>query len=392
MKIGVLGGSFNPIHQGHLFIADKALTMLKLDRIIMIPTYRSPFKLSAEDKDSSAEDRLAMLAAAVAGDSRIAIDDCEIRREGVSYTVDTLEDIIERYVPTGKPYLIIGDDLAEDFLKWRNSERIFQLANLVIARRNNPSPAKYPFEFTPLYNDVMNVSSQMIRQMISKDKDWRSLVPAGARAIIEDRKLFDYPGSSAASEDCTMETIMRIETAARLSLSTTRFLHSRNTALLASDLCRRFGLDPMAGYLAGIAHDIAKELDGKQMRELVKNDGLPITDIEKEKPNFLHGRAAAVLLREHFDIHNKEVIDAVAFHTAGVKNMGPLCKIVYIADKTEPSRNNVDPEIRKMCYERDLDTVLFAVLKKTVVKLESKKVDLSEGTLWMLEKMKEANR
>ena len=90
MKLGILGGSFNPVHFGHLFLADKALSALGLDRVVMIPAYRSPFKLAAEGMENSAADRLDMLAAAVEGDSRLAIDCCEIRREGISYTVDTL--------------------------------------------------------------------------------------------------------------------------------------------------------------------------------------------------------------------------------------------------------------------------------------------------------------
>ena len=121
MKLGILGGSFNPVHLGHLFLADKALVTLKLDTVVLIPAYRSPFKLQAEGMESGADDRLAMLAAAVCGDGRLAIDDCEIRRGGVSYTVDTLEDIIVRYMPTGKPSIIIGDDLAVDFPKWHKS-------------------------------------------------------------------------------------------------------------------------------------------------------------------------------------------------------------------------------------------------------------------------------
>jgi len=387
MKLGILGGSFNPVHMGHLFLADKALTMLKLDRVVMIPAFRSPFKLSSEDVDCAADDRLAMLAASVTGDSRIAIDDCEIRREGVSYTADTLEDIITRYMPSGKPVLIIGDDLADEFLKWRNSEKIMELADIAIARRNNPSVVKYPYKHIPLYNEVLNVSSQMVRQRIGAGKDWKSLVPPGTRTIIEDRQLYGLAAKSL-SEEASHETVMRVETAVRQTLSTERFLHSRNTAIAAYDLCGRFGLDPMAGYLAGIAHDYAKELDSKLITKLVKNDGLPITELEKEKPNLMHGRAGAVLLREHFNINNKEILDAVAFHTAGSENMGPLSKVIYIADKTEVSRS-IDPELRKMCYERDLDTVFFAVLGKTVSKLQSKKLDLSEGTLWLLERMKE---
>jgi len=397
VKLGIFGGSFNPVHIGHLFIADKAISTLKLDRVVMVPAYRSPFKLDAEGMESRADDRIAMLAAAVAGDSRIAIDDCEIRRAGISYTVDTLEDIIARYMPEGKPSLIIGDDLAEDFTKWKDNEKILQLAEIVIACRINTTAVDYPFPYTIIYNEVMNVSSKKVRQKIANGSDWRSLVPCGVRTLIEDRRLYGFSGDRGPSynakgfgEVLSSAVILRIEAAVMEALSITRFLHSRNTAILAQDLCRRFGLDPMAGYLAGIAHDLCKQLDAKQLMKLVKSDGKAISALEKSKPNLLHGRAAAVLLRGRFHIHNKDILEAVAFHTSGNENMSPLAKVIYIADKAEVSRN-IDPALRRMCYEENLDSIFFAVLKKTISKLQSKDLALSEETLKLWKKMKEKN-
>ena len=407
MKLGILGGSFNPIHIGHLFLADMVISKFNLDRVVFIPTYRSPFKLTAEDTENiedTERDRLDMLAAAVTGDSRLAIDDCEIRRKGVSYTVDTLEDIIARYMPKGKPVLIIGDDLAAEFPKWQNSDRILKLADVVIARRITPDSSRliYAFPHTMIDNDVMNVSSQMIRQRIGEEKDgdsaasgWRSLVPPGVRAIIEDRRLYMKRAAAAREislqnefdDDSSQELIQRVETSARETLSLERFLHSRNTALMASDMCRRFGLDPAAGYLAGIAHDLAKQIDNKLMIKLVKKAGYGISLLEKNKPNLLHGKAAAVLLRDRFCINNKDIIEAVACHTSGSESMGPLAKVIYIADKTEVSRN-IDPALRKMCFENELDEILFAVLEKTIVKLQSRKLDLSEDTIKLLNKIK----
>jgi nicotinate-nucleotide adenylyltransferase len=391
VKLGILGGSFNPVHLGHIFLADKAIFNLKLDRVVMIPAYRSPFKLAAEGMEDGAAYRLEMLAAAVTGDSRLAVDDCEIRRQGVSYTIDTLEDIIRRYMPSGKPVLIIGDDIAGDFPNWRDSKKILRLAEIAVARRLNAAEVKYPFAHINIDNEVMNISSQTIRQRIAEGKDWRSLVPAGVRAVIEDRRLYGFSCFAGTDKDCTNDTILRVESAARETLSIVRYLHSRNTALLAYDLCRRFGLNPMAGYLAGIAHDLGKELDNKQQMKLAKSDGMEITGLERERPNLLHGRAAAVLLRERFCIHNEDVLEAVAVHTSGKINMGLLAKIIYIADKAEVSRN-IDSELRRMCYEDDLDSIFYAVLKKTVSKLQSRDLNISEETLHFLEKMKERGR
>ena len=388
MRLGIMGGSFNPVHLGHLFIADKALVTLKLDRLILIPAYISPFKSGAENMESGADDRIKMLAAAVSGDSRLAIDACEINREGISYTIDTLEDIIARYLPSGKPFLIIGDDIALEFPKWKDSAKITRLAEIVVARRSGNAALEYPFPHRLMDNEIINISSRDVRKKIEKGSDWRSLVPSGVRTIIEDRRLYNL--AKKPDEESLQSVISRVEEAARETLNTVRFLHSRNTALLARDLCVRFGLDPQAGYLAGIAHDLGKQLDVRQTLKLAKSDGMEISALEKEKPNLLHGRAAAVLLSERFGVNNKDILEAVAFHTMGIENMCSLSKVIYIADKTEVSRN-IDPALRKMCYEDSLDSIFFAVLKKTVSKLRSRELDLSSDTLKLLEKMMEGN-
>jgi nicotinate-nucleotide adenylyltransferase len=99
MKLAILGSSFNPIHLGHLIAADEVLSELHYDRVVLVPAYRSPFKLATSGMEDSTHARLEMAAAAIAGNPQLAIDDCEIRRGGVSCTVDTVAAIIRRYAP-----------------------------------------------------------------------------------------------------------------------------------------------------------------------------------------------------------------------------------------------------------------------------------------------------
>lgn len=391
MRLAILGGSFNPVHLGHLFLADAVLSALGYDRVVLIPAYRSPFKPAAAHMESGARDRLELLAASITGDPRLTVDDCEIRREGVSYTADTLESIIRRYMPEGKPGLIIGDDLAADFLQWHRSGEILDRADIIIARRLPSSGVHCPFPHKRITNEMMEISSAMVRERIASGGAWRYLVPQSARTIIEDRRLYGFSGEGRPVEaGPNRKAIVRVEEACRENLSLERFLHSRNTALLAWDLCRRFGLDPALGYLAGIAHDLGKTLDEETLLDMAKSDGRAISKLEKKKPSLLHGRAAAILLRERFGIHNRDVLEAVALHTEGGADMGPLAKAVYIADKVEVSREKVDPALRKMCYvDEALDRILFAVLDQTVSWLRSKKLELSGETFRLLEKMKE---
>jgi nicotinate-nucleotide adenylyltransferase len=389
MKFAILGGSFNPVHIGHLFLADAALTALGYDRIILVPAHTSPFKPGIQG--ASPKDRLDMLIASIPADSRLTIDDCEIRREGVSFTIDTLKDIIERYRPQGKPGLILGDDLARDFHKWRNAGEIAAMADIIIGHRLSAENIPFPYPYKQLDNDILELSSGNVRDRIAKGQAWTYLVSPGAQFIIRDRGLYGLrqpePGSGD-SGGITAELTARVEAAARSMLNPARFLHSRNTALLARDLCRQFGLDPQAGYLAGIAHDICKSFPEEELFRLAKRDGRPLSRLERKKPSLLHARAGAALLKERFGVQNRDILDAIRLHTLADPDMGPLAKAVFIADKIEISRERVDASLRDIAAFPSLDALFAVVLDNNVADLRSRKLSLSRGTMRLLDAMK----
>jgi len=407
MKIAILGGSFDPVHIGHLFLADNVLSDLGYDRVILVPAFQSPFKIGAER--ASPLSRLEMLAASIPGDPRLTIDDCEINREGISYTVDTLKYIIARYEPEGKPGLIIGDDLAGSFVNWRSPEEIAELADIIIARRlpelATPVTAQtadigFPFPYKALDNEIMNVASHRVREFIGASGAWRYLVPAGARFIIESAKLYgftgrpysDIDGESVIENNSLKETIVRVENEARTSLNFDKFMHSRNTALLSWDLCNRFGLDSQKGYLAGIAHDMCKFMNDEELTRLAHEDGGGISKLEQKKPGLLHGRAAAVLLEKKHNIHDRDILEAIRYHTTGKWDMDSLAKVVYVADKIEISRDEVDPVLRRMSMEANLETLFSAVLSDTVSYLKSQAKDISYGTRRLLAAMQKRDK
>jgi nicotinate-nucleotide adenylyltransferase len=217
----------------------------------------------------------------------------------------------------------------------------------------------------------MDLSSAMIRERIAEGSGktaWHYLVPRGARLIIEDRGLY-WPISCAGGE-ISSEVIARVEDAARAALSAKRFIHSRNTALVARDLALRYGLDAQAAYLAGIAHDMAKG----------------------QSPGLSHGRAAAVLLRERFGIHNRDVLEAVEFHTTGKPGMGDLSKAVFIADKIEYSRQDVSDTLKEMAVNGNLadkgfslDELFCHVLENNIHWLRETGINVAEESLRLLE-------
>jgi nicotinate-nucleotide adenylyltransferase len=360
----------------------------------MVPAYISPFKPAAVGMEDSAQQRLEMIAASITADPRLSVDACEIRREGVSYTVDTVADIISRYNPDGKPGLIIGDDLIGDFPKWYKSDEILSLADIIIARRVHSGSPEVPFPNTQITNDIMEISSGAVREKIASNSAWRYLVPDAARIIIEDRKLYGCRASTVDPRVAANKTVIqRIENEARLNLNLTRYIHSRHTALLAWDLCRRFrkdypSLDPELGYLTGIAHDLCKQLCDEEQIRLAKIYGGEISHVERVKPSLLHGKACAVVLKDRFNINNDEVLKAVAVHTEGSRNMSPLAKVLYIADKMEVSRVKVDPAVRKQILAGDtLDRIFIPVLERAVFSIRDRKLELSKNTLGLLEEM-----
>ncbi|MDR0557073.1 MAG: nicotinate (nicotinamide) nucleotide adenylyltransferase [Treponema sp.] len=402
MRLAILGGSFNPVHIGHLALADAVISTLHYDRVIFVPAFVSPFKPDANVENP--QDRLDMLVSSIAGDPRLTVDDCELRRKGVSYTINTVDDIIRRYYPDGKPGLVIGDDLARDFTRWYKSDEILERADVIIVRRlyrEGMDAPVFPFPHTALDNEIMDISSSTIRERIARDKNWRYLTPAGARSVIEDRRLYkplDKPLSGGlekpevaerAKKNAPFSQIVYMEQEARALVSPSRFLHSRNTALLCYDLCVRYGLDPLKGYLAGIVHDICKSFPEEELVRLARTDGEGMTKMERKKPSLLHARAGAALLKERYRVQDEAVLEAVRCHTMGRENMGPLAKIVFMADKIEVSRPEVKPSLRELCARPSvsLDELFAVALEETVIFLMSKEQDVSERTLHLLASM-----
>jgi len=155
-------------------------------------------------------------------------------------------------------------------------------------------------------------------------------------------------------------------------LSESRYGHSLRTAGMCARICRHYDLDDGKGYLAGIAHDMCKEDSPERLLELASEDGMPVIDIEREKPSLLHGRAAAVLLRRKFSVDDDELLEAVAFHTSGKVGMGALTEALYVADKIEPGRKYITDSYRNSLFEHTLDDMFRTVLVDTVGYVKSK--------------------
>ena len=182
MRLLVLGGTFNPVHFGHLFLAEEVACEFGYDRVLLVPAFIPPHKAISVEPGPGV--RLEMLKAAVEGELLFSVDGCELERGGVSYSVETLDRVIETWAPEGKPGFAIGDDLASGFGSWRNPARICELADLIVARRGGLA-FKLDFPHRNAGNMILPVSSTDIRARITSGKPWRRLVPAAVAAYIE---------------------------------------------------------------------------------------------------------------------------------------------------------------------------------------------------------------
>lgn len=187
-RIGIYGGTFDPPHWGHWDVATQALDQLKLDRLHMLPAPVPPHK--QHRVYASAEERLAMLEALVAEDPRLIADDLELRREGPSYTVDTVREFQRRY-PDAQCFLLIGADWAPHFSGWRESEEILQRATVTfVSRPGYPLPRVPPPGSRSLILATRNLSSTQIREALRRGDSVEDSIPPGVRAVIQTNGLY----------------------------------------------------------------------------------------------------------------------------------------------------------------------------------------------------------
>jgi nicotinate-nucleotide adenylyltransferase len=191
VRIGVFGGTFDPPHVGHLLLASDALESLRLDRLIFVPTGSQPLKVDAPPV-ASARDRLEMVRLAVADDACYTVDDTEINRKGLSYTVDTLEHLRERY-PGAQVFLLVGQDALATFGKWRNPERIRELATLAVMARTGTEAVRVETAaegVLTVSTRRVDVSSTEIRERLRAEKSIKGFVPESVERFIEARGLY----------------------------------------------------------------------------------------------------------------------------------------------------------------------------------------------------------
>lgn len=187
MKIGILGGTFNPVHIGHLILAEEVREKLGLDRIIFVPTALPPHKDNLNI--APAKDRLKMLKLAVASNKFFTVSDAEIKRQGRSYTIDTLKEFQTKY-RQDELYFIIGSDLLKYLNEWKDLAQILSMVKFVAATRPGYALEKIPAHIHTLPIRAVDVSGFEVRQCVAQNKSFGYLVTDKVFDYIKRKKLY----------------------------------------------------------------------------------------------------------------------------------------------------------------------------------------------------------
>lgn len=188
-RIGLFGGSFDPVHTGHLLLAQAAIEELRLARLFFIPAANSPFKTHRELAPAAA--RLQLLRLALAGRTDCEVDEQEISRGGVSYTIDTVSDYARRF-PNAERFYLIGADNVASLPQWREAMRLAELVQFAVIPRpgETPTPLPAPFRGDTLRGFAFGVSSSQIRARVKSGQPLEPLVPAAVAEAIRNNRLY----------------------------------------------------------------------------------------------------------------------------------------------------------------------------------------------------------
>lgn len=352
MKIGIFGGSFDPVHLEHVALCRSAVSELGLDKLFVVPAGTPPHKQNK--KRASNEDRLEMCRLAFKDEEKIVVDDFETKSGGVSYTYLTVRHFKERF-PTAELFFLCGLDMLLDFPTWKNPTDILENATLAVAVRNSEKDvlerARNDFEnkfhkgVVPLSFVGSNLSSTRIRIMISAGRDVEKWVGNDVKEYVKEKGLYEIPH---VKEALALEKKERQE-------------HSVRVAFFAAEYAKACKVDEEKAILASLIHDCGKNVS----KDSPFLDGF---EFPKDVPApVLHQYTGAYLAEHVFKIEDEEVLDAIRYHCSGRERMTPLSKLVYLADVLEEGRtyDGVD-EIRKKFLSGGLDEGMLSALEHTL--------------------------
>ncbi len=366
-RIGIFGGTFNPPHIGHIRAAQEAMAALGLTKLIFVPNRTAPHKIVPSGSPSP-EQRLAMLRIAAEDCPSMEASDMELKREGVSYTVDTVAALKALY-PDAQLILLMGTDMFLSFLSWREPEKIWENATLgVFYRGEKGETGAIEAQKAALQsrgarvklvkNQVVTISSTQMRRLLAfRCAD--AFLPVGVGDYIRENRLYDV---AADWKNLPMDELEQVVVRLLNPNRVAHVLGCRDTAVM---LAKRWGADETDAARAGILHDITKAIDGPLQLTLCAAYGKILSDFSRKYPKTLHALTGSLVAERIFG-ENEAVVSAIRYHTTGKADMNLLETIIYVADYMEPNRDFPGVEkLRALAYS-DLTAALKLGLEMTM--------------------------
>ena len=377
-RIGIYGGTFNPPHIGHLRAAAQAAQVLRLDRVLLIPDRIAPHKTMPLNSATGGQ-RLAMLRIAAKGVPRLEVSDLELRREGVSYTWETVQQLREEN-PGAQLVLLMGSDMFLSFPTWMHPERILENASLGVFFRGDKQEKErvrayreellsQGYRVELVENDITAISSTQMRRLLAF-RCAGEFLPEGVLDYIREYRLYD---TRAEWKNLPMDQLERVVISLLNPNRVAHVLGCRDTAV---KLAKHWGADETDAARAGILHDITKAIDGPLQLTLCEAYGKILNDFSRKYPKTLHALTGSLVAKRIFG-ENEAVVSAIEHHTTGRADMSLLEKIIYVADYMEPNRDFPGVEkLRELAYS-DMDAALKLGLEMTLEHLKRQGAEVS---------------
>lgn len=344
----IFGGAFDPVHNGHINMALKAAKELD-GEVIFVPARISVWKKVS----APINDKINMLRLAIKDKKNLSIDEFELNSgKDVNYSIDTVLYFKEKY-PNDNLFFLIGVDQANAFHRWKEADKIAELLQVVYYTRpgyvEDPENIKR-FHMHKIEGLGIEVSSTDIRELKSFE------LPDDILFYIVEHNLYEG-----------MVELNYILTPHRLA-------HSKSVAKTAYEIAKANNLEnPLKAFIAGLFHDIGKDIAEDKQYEMTKKYYSEYADI----PKFAyHQFAGAHLVQEMFGIKDPDIIEAIEFHSTGNENMGLLAKIIYASDKIEPTRGFDSSDLIK-AMKNDAEQGFKTVLQANKDFLLSKEKDIN---------------
>ena len=373
MRIGIYGGTFNPIHKTHIEISRAALNQFNLDCVYFLVAGTPPHKSTSENISDMC--RLDMVRLAINSDNNFYVDDREIYRAGKSYSYITFQELKAEH-PSDDLFFIMGGDSLINFKNWVKPEIISESCTILAAPRLGDSIEQLNqsiFEYKRIFDgdfflidyNANNISSSEIREKFYSDLSVRaSLLPDIKEYILEHNLYSPY------SYDYSF--IKNLDEKMQQELKPGRYVHTLGVANMAYSLALRWNYPANTAMVAGMLHDCAKCISDEKRLSICEKNNIPITEIEYKYPHLLHGKVGAYYCKHKYDVFDEQIMHAITVHTTGCPAMNLLDKIIFVADYIEPGRDK-QPRLDVLRSEAfsDLDNCVYMILEDSVAYLNS---------------------